>query len=153
MSHIHILYAISYASATYSAPMNHTIPSWHKSQVKAKDEEIKHKLRQNNAFLNAKDPNLPAVLSREEFHQDCMERIYSSHPTLVQACPTTMTKWCSIAWLAGTHKEQPGRAHLALLPRIEAASEDSDDDLPAVSPTYQAIPIILNNKLSWYVQA
>ena len=34
-------------------------------QVKAKEQEIKHKLRPNNAFLKAKDMNLPAVLPRD----------------------------------------------------------------------------------------
>jgi hypothetical protein len=38
-------------------------------QVKAKEQELKHKLRPANAFLKAKDLNLPAVVPREELHQ------------------------------------------------------------------------------------
>ena len=38
-------------------------------QVKAKEQELKHKLRPANAFLKAKDMNLPAVVPREELHQ------------------------------------------------------------------------------------
>jgi hypothetical protein len=38
-------------------------------QVKAKEKEIKHKLRPHNAFLRAKDLDLPAVCPREELHQ------------------------------------------------------------------------------------
>jgi len=37
--------------------------------VKAKEKEIKHKLRPHNAFLRAKDLDLPAVCPREELHQ------------------------------------------------------------------------------------
>lgn len=37
--------------------------------MKAKEKEIKHKLRPHNAFLHAKDLDLPAVCPREELHQ------------------------------------------------------------------------------------
>lgn len=38
-------------------------------QVKAKEREIKHKLRPHNAFLRGKDLDLPAICPREELHQ------------------------------------------------------------------------------------
>ena len=38
-------------------------------QVKDKEREIKHKLRPHNAFLRAKDLDLPASHPREELHQ------------------------------------------------------------------------------------
>ena len=37
--------------------------------MKDKEREIKHKLRPHNAFLRAKDLNLPASHPREELHQ------------------------------------------------------------------------------------
>ena len=47
-------------------------------QVKAKERELKHKLRPDNAFLKAKDMNLPAALSREELHQFLLG-LYGEH--------------------------------------------------------------------------
>ena len=47
-------------------------------QVKAKEQQIKHKLIPNNAFLKAKYMNLPAVLSREELHQFLLG-LYGEH--------------------------------------------------------------------------
>jgi hypothetical protein len=38
-------------------------------QVKAKERELKHKLRPDNAFLKATGLNLPAAYPREELHQ------------------------------------------------------------------------------------
>ena len=54
----HISYMISYVTYT-------SIPC----QVKEKEKELKHKLRPDNAFLKAKDLNLPAACPREELHQ------------------------------------------------------------------------------------
>ena len=38
-------------------------------QVKTKEQELKHKLRPENAFLKATGLNLPAACPREELHQ------------------------------------------------------------------------------------
>lgn len=37
--------------------------------MKDKERELKHKLRPHNAFLRAKDADLPAICPREELHQ------------------------------------------------------------------------------------
>lgn len=47
-------------------------------QVKAKEKELKHKLRPNNTFLKAKDLNLPATCPREELHQFLI-RVYGEY--------------------------------------------------------------------------
>ena len=67
-----VCYIIYFLQCTYE--LYHTILC----QVKAKEQEIKHKLRPNNAFLKAKDMNLPAVLPREELHQFLLG-LYGEH--------------------------------------------------------------------------
>jgi hypothetical protein len=47
-------------------------------QVKAKEQELKHKLQPLNAILRAKDMDLPAALSREEIHQFILG-LYGEH--------------------------------------------------------------------------
>ena len=48
-------------------------------QVKAKEQELKHKLRPANAFLKAKDLNLPAVVPTSQDIDVCISLYYSAN--------------------------------------------------------------------------